>query len=106
MECKESVAVDKPAKVIWGQMITYFRENGYAVLHSACGGLTNIDIQDNTLVVNMDDEGIYNIMLSNIDRIQEVSMAVAHMKTKINLLKKAINAELESAIKKFGVQIK
>lgn len=106
MECEEAVAQDKPAKVVWGQMITYFREKGYAVLHSACGGLTDIEIIDNALVVNMDDEGIYNIMMSNMDRINEISNIVARMPIKINLLKKKINAELESAILKFGVQIK
>ena len=43
-----------------------------AVLYSACGDITKVDIKDNTLRAFTMDKGVYTIINNNINKAKEM----------------------------------
>ena len=43
-----------------------------AVLYSACGDITKVDIKDNTLIAFTMDKGVYTIINNNINKAKEM----------------------------------
>lgn len=49
-------------RTIWGKIVFYLRQNNYVSLHVVCGGLSEIELENNTLIVNVYDSYIADIL--------------------------------------------
>lgn len=96
----------EPARVLWGKFITLLRERNYPVLHSACGDITNVDLKGVDLFVKTFDASIYNILISNNEKINQLIKLVANVQVHFELLESRDNSELKKAQEKLGDLLK
>lgn len=50
------------AKVVWGKIITRLREQHLAALHVACGDITNVEINNQELIISTEQEYLLSII--------------------------------------------
>lgn len=50
------------AKNVWGKVVLYLREHRQVALHVACGDITDVQIDGDSLMINIEDGMIYNLL--------------------------------------------
>ena len=43
------------AKTVWGKVVLFLKENHQIALHVACGDITDVELQNDSLVINVYD---------------------------------------------------
>ena len=56
-----TVSGSNSAKNIWGKVVLYLKERKFVALHVACGDITDVKIEGETLVVRVKEGMIYDI---------------------------------------------
>lgn len=59
---KEKVEVNLKPNVIWGKVIYSLRQKNLVALHTACGEIRNVEIDENVLTVFVKEEYLYNVL--------------------------------------------
>lgn len=49
-------------KNVWGKVVLYLREQRQVALHVACGDITDVQIDNDSLIINIEDGMIYNLL--------------------------------------------
>ena len=71
---KEKVEVNLKPNVIWGKVIYSLRQMNLVALHTACGEIRNVEIDENVLTVFVKEEYLYNVLKAedNFKNIEKV----------------------------------
>lgn len=88
------------AKNVWGKIVLFLKERRFVALHVACGDITDVGIENNNLVVNV-EEGMLATILAEGKR--ELENALRWQGLDLNLeikLKKSNLSGQEEDIKK------
>ena len=73
-EVKQKIEVALKPNVIWGKVIYSLRQMNLVALHTACGEIRNVEINENVLTVFVKEEYLYNVLKSednflNIEKV-------------------------------------
>lgn len=49
-------------RFVWGNLVMKLRQNNLMTLHTACGEIRDLKIEDNVIKVNIKEEYLYNIL--------------------------------------------
>lgn len=71
------------AKTIWGKIVSYLRENKQVALYVACGDITDVELEGDNLIVNIQDNMIA-ILLSEGRR--EIERAISWQGVNVKLV--------------------
>ena len=71
VETKEKIKVLLKPNVIWGKVIYSLRQMNLVALHTACGEIRNVEIDENVLTVFVKEEYLYNV-LKNEDNFKNI----------------------------------
>lgn len=88
------------AKNVWGKIVLFLKERRFVALHVACGDITDVSIEGNNLVINV-EEGMLATILAEGKR--ELENALRWQGLDLNLeikLKKSNLSGQEEDIKK------
>ncbi len=72
------------ARTIWGRVVLALRQNGAMMLHSACGELRDLKLDDNTLIIGVKDEFSFNL-LKKPENFQKIELELKKINDKIKL---------------------
>jgi len=61
-EIKEKIAVNLKPSVVWGKVIYSLRQQNLVALHTACGEIRTVEIEDDVLTVFVKEEYLYNVL--------------------------------------------
>ena len=50
------------AKTVWGKVVLFLKEHKQIALHVACGDITDVELQGDKLVVNVDDGTLVGLL--------------------------------------------
>ena len=50
------------AKNVWGKVVLYLKERKLIALHVACGDITDVELKDHKLVINVYDGMLLNLL--------------------------------------------
>ena len=50
------------AKNVWGKTVLYLKEHRQVALHVACGDITDVQISGDSLIINIEDGMIFNLL--------------------------------------------
>lgn len=73
-EVKEKIVVNLKPSVIWGKVIFSLRQQNLVALHTACGEIRTVEIEDDVLTVFVKEEYLYNVLTTednflNIEKV-------------------------------------
>ena len=69
----ESAKTDKgTAMNVWGKIVLALRDSNSFILHAICGGMSDIVIEDNFVVVCTDNDSELDTINSNIDYLNDI----------------------------------
>ena len=82
------------SKNVWGKVVLYLREHRQVALHVACGDITDVSIDGNDLIINIEDGMIYNLL---VDGKRQIENVVRWQGFELNVKVNIKNIELSSA---------
>lgn len=77
-------------------MVLYLREQRQVALHVACGDITDIQIEGDKLIINIDDGMIYNLL---VDGKRQIENALRWQGLELNVVVNIRKIELSSVEK-------
>ena len=75
-------------------MVYWLKQNGYSALHVVCGNITDIDIQDGNLMVNVNEDYSYNFIMEGNNYIyltRALNWQGLNLNLKINKVSKSLD---------------
>lgn len=97
-------------RTVWGKVVLFLKEHKFIALHVACGDITDVDIMDNYLNINVKDGMLYNLLVDGKKNIESALrwQGLDYM-VKINLIeepKSKAQEDLEKLNLMFGNIVK
>lgn len=81
------------AKNIWGKIVLYLKERRQIALHVACGDITDVELKDNNLIINITDGMMYDLLN---DGKRELESALRWQGLELNIVINVKKVELSS----------
>lgn len=63
-------------KTIWGKVVLYLRENKNVALHVVCGDITQVELENNDIVLKTDEQFLYDMLMEENNQ-EEIKKALA-----------------------------
>ena len=83
-------------KTVWGKVVLFLKEHHQVALHVACGDITNVELDDQNLIVKVEDSMLANLLA---DGRREIENALRwqglDLSFKVEILTKEISPQEE-----------
>lgn len=57
-------------RTVWGKVVLYLKEHHMVALHVACGDITDVEIEDQHIIINAKDGMLANLLLEGKREIE------------------------------------